>query len=71
MPSDVRACGVISINAWPGGPRRVGCLACERSFLSRSKAERLCVPCRAGRSAWTDRGPEVDSPLAQDYRPAA
>jgi hypothetical protein len=71
MLNDVRTCRVIPINAWPGGPRRVGCLACDRSFLSRSKAERLCAPCRAGRSAWSDRGLEVDSPLSQDYRPAA
>jgi hypothetical protein len=36
-----------SINDWPGGPRRVTCLHCDRGFVSRGKAQRLCGSCRS------------------------
>jgi hypothetical protein len=48
-------------NAWVGGPRRIRCLWCTASFLSGSKAERLCPRCRAvaGRSEYRDWGTPI------------
>jgi hypothetical protein len=37
---------IVSINDWPGGPRRVACLRCDRRFVSRGKGHRLCGACR-------------------------
>jgi hypothetical protein len=35
-----------SSNAWPSGERTIGCLACDRRFLSSGRHERLCPACR-------------------------
>ncbi len=33
------------LTGWPGGPRRVACLACSREFSSASKSTRICPVC--------------------------
>jgi hypothetical protein len=33
-------------NAWPTGVRSIGCLACDASFVSSGRHERLCASCR-------------------------
>lgn len=33
-------------NQWPGGPRRLPCLACDRVFVSTAKDHRLCWECK-------------------------
>ena len=35
-----------SANAWPSGARTMRCLACESSFVSCGRQERLCPSCR-------------------------
>jgi hypothetical protein len=33
------------VTGWAGGARRVECLGCGRSFVSRSKSNRICPAC--------------------------
>ena len=40
-----RSTGPALLTGWPGGPRRVACLACGRGFASASKSTRICPVC--------------------------
>ncbi len=37
--------GSAARNAWPGGPRQMPCLACERPFISSGTDDRQCPSC--------------------------
>lgn len=38
------------VNGWPGGPRVLACLGCDRPFRSRARDHRLCPGCRTARA---------------------
>ena len=59
-----------SINDWPGGPRRIVCLHCDRRFVSQGKTHRLCGACR-GMAAEEHDFRLTDAGHTAPYRQAA